>query len=165
MPSPPERDLIAALIEELALRNQAPKFAPHVTLFAGEVERERALACLSAVDSDALELEVESIRCSDAFTKTVYLQLRQTAAALELSSTISDEIGDDGEYLFDPHLSLIYKALTAQQKAEIAANVSLPFEKVRFDRVRVIHGPAQTRTAEDVNAWTVLAERSLLQLS
>lgn len=160
MPAAPQRDFFATLIQELAECHGGPVFAAHVTLLAGELDQERALACLRALDWSPLELEVESIRCSEAFTKTVFVQFHPSAAAAKLSAAIRARIDSNSQYAFDPHLSLIYKTISAERKQDIVDAMVLPFERVRFDCIRVIQGPAHTRTAEDVNAWSTLGEQS-----
>jgi hypothetical protein len=67
---------------------------------------------------------------------------------------------DGGE--FDPHLSLIYKTMPNQSKAQLARSLQLPFERVSFDRIKAVRTPAKIQTAEDVHAWRSLWERLLV---
>lgn len=161
MPSAGEREIIRSLVVDLARRCDATAFEPHVTLQAGNFEEATALRCLNEISFSALDLAVQSISFSDAFTKTVFVQFAPSAEAAELSAQIGNALGAAGAYQFDPHLSLIYKTMSASQKRSIADEVAWPFTRVRFDTVRLIAGPAHTRTWQDVESWRTLGERRL----
>ncbi|MGI9086878.1 MAG: hypothetical protein ACR2HH_03910 [Chthoniobacterales bacterium] len=46
VPAPPEREIFAQIIDQLAGRFHAPRFEPHLTLLSAKLERERAGAAL-----------------------------------------------------------------------------------------------------------------------
>lgn len=165
LPSAADREIIRSLVVDLAQRCDAPAFEPHVTLQAGDFEEATALRCLDEIGFGAVDLEVRSIRFSDAFTKTVFVQFAPSADAAELSAQIGNALGAAGAYQFDPHLSLIYKSMSDSQKRSIALEVALPFTRVRFDAVRLIAGAAHTRTRQDVESWRTLGERHFSETS
>ncbi|MFN2476508.1 MAG: hypothetical protein ABR526_09255 [Chthoniobacterales bacterium] len=162
MPAASEREFFRLLVGRLAEEHDAPLFEPHVTLAAGDFDEQRALRLLDEISVAPLQLGVHAIRFSDAFTKTVFVQFYPYTAATDLSATIAPLAADRAGYHFDPHLSLIYKAMPEEQKKTIALDLHVPFAEVTFDSIRVITGPADTSSRADVEAWRTLAERPLV---
>jgi hypothetical protein len=158
-----ERAFFSSLIDLLAVRFGAPRFEPHVTLLGGhDIDPERAAEALRKLPPiEPIELEIERIDFSDKFTKTLFVQFRQSSEAGALADAIREATGSKTDYQLNPHLSLVYKDLPKREKAEVADSLELPFEDVVFDTVKVITGPAGTSTREDVEAWQTLGERRL----
>ena len=98
---------------------------------------------------------------SDEFTKTVFVQFQPDEALSRLSANFRQASSNKDEYHLDPHLSLIYKTMPPERKAEIANSVSLPFEEVRFDSAWAVISPADIESREDVEAWRVVATQQL----
>ena len=160
MPAPGEREFFRSLVEELARRCDAPRFEPHMTLFGGgDISQAVALETLKQLPLTTLVLDIAQIDFSDRYTKTLYVQFRQSAEARALAAAIRTATRSTSDYKFDPHVSLIYKELPNDEKAALAAEIGLPFQRVSFDALRVIAGPAGTTGPADVQAWRPLGER------
>jgi 2'-5' RNA ligase len=162
----PERGtqaLFEPLIRELAAEFDAPVFEPHVTLQGADVGEAEALRALRDVCASygAIELEISGIEHSPKYTKTLYVQFRPSAAATALSDAVRDRLACSSNYEFNPHLSLLYKELPDETKRAAAAEVRLPFDRMRCDRVKVISTPASIKTAAEVHAWRTLGECNL----
>ena len=153
------KPFFVSLVEELARRLDAPVFEPHVTLQGAEMDLGEALALMEkvAANHSPLELQIAGIECSEKYTKTLYVQFRQSDEA----SAISDAIASDSGYEFDPHLSLLYKTMAEAQKEELAREITIPFAQVRCDAVKLVSVPRPIKGPEDVDAWRVLAEQPL----
>ncbi len=164
LPAADEREFFRATISRLAADYDAPAFEPHVTLAAGDYDRQTALRCLAATSATPIRLRAQAIRFSEAFTQTVFVPFYPSSAAADLSATIVRTLGAAGAYHFDPHLSLIYKTMPAEQKKVIALEIDLPFAQVNFDSIRVIEGPSQTLSRADVEAWRTLADAPIKQI-
>src|SRR5439155_26475494 len=61
----------------------------------------------------------------------------------------------------DPHMSLIYKKLAHRAQSELASAIKFPFPGVVFDCIKAIRCSAPARTRADVEAWKVIARKSL----
>ena len=118
---------------------------------------------VAEVLSGHITLEVEGIACSDAYTKTVFVQFRPSPAASRISDHIAERLRSDTSYHFDPHLSLIYKHMNADERETLRREITLPFETVTFDLLRVVECPVPIAQREDVEAWHTLAERWLAE--
>lgn len=159
-PAPGAHEFFSALINELAARYDAPRFEPHVTLGSGEFPQERAAEILRNLSiREPIELEVEGIEFSQKYTKTLFVQFRSTPQIEALAAELKTATGSD--YQLNPHLSLLYKEMPADEKREAARSISLPFDFVRFETAKAIVVPPTIRGREEVEAWRSIAERPL----
>lgn len=150
------------MIRTLAAEHDAPMCEPYVTLSAGGLDAERALVVSrELVLPPGLELNVEAIGHSEQFTKTLFVQFHRSPELQQLSDAIQARADGGSTYELNPHLSLIYKDMAERTRADIAATLKLPMQRMRFDRVKVITGPDHTKTRDDVEAWQTIAERPL----
>ena len=163
VPAADDRDYLSSLIDLLAVRFDAPRFEPHVTLFgATDLTAERAAQVLDELPRmKPIKLAVDRVEYSEKYTKTLFVQFDESAKASALTESIRAASGSANEYQLNPHLSLVYKKLPEREKAEVADSLELPFELVTFDVVKVITGAAKTSGREDVEAWHTIAERRL----
>jgi hypothetical protein len=69
--------------------------------------------------------------------------------------TLRHSLGLEGRY--DPHLSLLYQDLAAEETASLATSLKLPFEVAEFDRLVAFRCVNPTTTRLDVEAWQMLS--------
>src|SRR4051812_38309328 len=162
MPARDAAEHLTSLIGNLAAKYDAPLFDPHVTLDAGRMDPERTIASVQEIAAPrAFELAVEHVGQSENFTKTLFVQFRPSEELQQFVDLLRKEVGSDTEYQLNPHLSLIYKRMFEPETAALARSTTIEVPSVTFDRLRVITGPDQTKTREDVESWQILAERKL----
>jgi 2'-5' RNA ligase len=163
LPAEPARTFFSTLIAELAARFDAPIFEPHVTLYVTSAENEEAADVLArgAANAEPYRLCISGIDYSDEFTKTVFVQFQPDPGLTELSARLRAASASKRDYQLNPHLSLIYKTMSEQSRAELARSLTLPFAEVVFDSVKAVISPAEIKSREDVEAWRVVAEKRL----
>jgi hypothetical protein len=163
IPAEPARTYFASVISELAARFDAPLFEPHMTVYATTMGNENVAELLeqAVAQSQAYALLVAGVDFSDEFTKTVFVQLEPNEAVTRLSASFRQASTMKNEYQINPHLSLIYKTMPPETKAEIAHSVALPFQEVRFESAKAVISPAEIKSREDVEAWRVVASQKL----
>ena len=163
IPAEPARSYFASVISDLAERFDAPVFEPHLTIYGTTMGQEDGAALLEQVveGCPTYSLRISSIGYSDEFTKTVFVQFHPDGALSRLSANFREASSIKDEYELNPHVSLIYKTMPPERKAEIANSVSLPFEEVRFDSARAVISPADIKSREDVEAWRIVATKKL----
>ena len=164
-PAEPERSQLAGLIADLAVRFAAPVFEPHVTLYVTSANNENSPQVLEEVVSrhKAFRLAVRGLNYSDAFTKTLFVELAPDAELAQLSEDLRRASVSPGDYHLNPHVSLLYKTLDEETKRGLAVSVALPFVVVHFSCVKAVIGHAEIKSSEDVKAWRVVAERRLME--
>jgi hypothetical protein len=165
IPAEPAHKFFASTIADLAARLDAPVFEPHLTVYASREGKENPKEVLSSAlaNRGPFRLSVCDIQCSDEFTKTVFVRFEASAQLLALSRAFQRTSTSHDEYQLNPHLSLIYKEMTPEARAEVAASIQLPFTEVLFDSAKAVVCPTPIRSREDVEAWRVVASQTLTE--
>jgi hypothetical protein len=163
IPCVPRRNFFATLIAELAQRFDAPIFEPHLSIFVEPAIDAHARRVIKEVAADfgQIRMSVVGVRFSEEFFKTVFVQFSASAAVTQLSAAIQSHSVHAGAYHVDPHLSLIYKNMSPDDKNKLAGSLRLPFDEVMFDSVAAIDVPNGARTRAGVESWETVAERRL----
>jgi 2'-5' RNA ligase len=162
-PAEPERTHFAAIIGELAARFDAPVFEPHVTIYVTSADRENPDAVLDQVVNRqrTFRLYLRGLDYSDKFTKTLFVQFGPDTELAQLSEDLRRASVSRSDYQLNPHLSLIYKDIDDETKRRLAASITLPFTDAIFDSVKAVLSPAEIKSRQEVEAWRVIAERTL----
>ena len=157
VPAEPYRELFREIIRILAKQSNAPRFEPHLTLFVTSQSPQAAKKGLRQLKAGPIRLKIREIAYSSKFTKTLFVRVAPTKS---LDRLVVDLAGS-AKSLRDPHISLIYKKISARTKKELASTIRLPFRSVVFDSVKAVRCPFPTTTRADVEAWRVIATKSL----
>ena len=156
--------LFQTMINSLAKANNAPVFTPHVTLYAGEctdLDDPAAMIDRATQGVSPMSLDINGMRYTEAFTKTLFVQFHSSQAVSDLSSALRATAARPSDYVLDPHLSLMYKHMPDASKKVIASALKFPRAHVRFDSVWASLAPDHTRSAEDVAKWVIVYRKSL----
>jgi hypothetical protein len=155
IPARAQRELFRSLIRILAKQFEAPKFEPHLTLCLGQ-DRQSPKKLLRAVKASPLRLQVCGMAHSSKFTKTLFIRLKPDRLLNKLALDLDSKIGSQ-----DPHVSLLYKQLPVSIKKALAATIKLPFRTIVFDSIKAMRCASPATTAANVEAWRVVAIKSL----
>ena len=163
IPAEPARSYFASIISDLAARFDAPVFEPHLTIYGTTMGKNDGAALLAQVVAGCptYSLRLSGVGHSDEFTRTVFVEFHPSETLSRLSANFRKASSIKDEYELNPHVSLIYKTMPVEKKAEIANSVTLPFEEVRFDSARAVISPANIKSRADVEAWRVVATQKL----
>ncbi len=163
MPAAREQRFFATLIRNLALRFDAPIFEPHLTLHDGKLQASVAADALQKIPTQrSYQLQIKEIDFSEAFTRTLFVRFSPSDSLIELRDAIGETLRLPAADNFDPHLSLIYKDLPLSEKEDLARATKIPWRVVSFDALAVIAHPPEINSRADVQAWRILARRSLI---
>ena len=175
IPTEPQRELFRELIRVLAEEFGAPLFEPHLTLLVVRQDRPRNNPgsrsrsaspgeILRSVDAAAsIRMRVRGIGFSSRFTKTLFVRFKPNKSFEKLIVDLSRATKSRIKRVRDPHVSLLYKKLPPAAKKELAAVMKLPFRSVVFDSIAAVRCASPSRTKADVDAWKILAKKSLRQ--
>jgi hypothetical protein len=161
VPAQPERELFHGIISILARQLDAPQFQPHLTLFSTENDVRLVNRVLRTVNVEPMRLTLNGIRFSPQYTKTLFARFRPSEELNELVGTMQTAGGKRRAKVADPHLSLCYKRLSAATKTKLAQLIRVPLRDVLFDTIYAVRGSVPTRTAADVAAWEIIAQRKM----
>ena len=164
-PAEPAQSYFAASIGDLAARYDAPAFEPHLTIYVTKAERETPERVLSKVAQRRrrYQLPIRGLDYSDKFTKTLFIQFAPNKELTRFSEDLRRASVSQNDYELNPHLSLIYKEMDQETKGQLAASITLPFTEVIFDTVKAVLSPVEIQSRKDVEAWRVVAERTLAE--
>lgn len=157
LPETAAREALAEKIRELAMRLEAPVFAPHVTVFIAPENSRHPAEILPELGTVTIELTIHSIRVSEQFTKTLFVQFERSGPLQELGDRIWKASGAPDRYVIDPHLSLLYASLAAEKKKALVDEIKFPFREVRFSSICAVRCARPTATAAEVGQWRLLA--------
>jgi hypothetical protein len=157
LPETAARELFAEKIRELARRFEAPVFAPHVSVFIAPENSRHPAEILRELGAVTIELTIHSIRFSEEFTKTLFVQFERSVPLQELGERIWKASGAPERFVIDPHLSLLYASLAAEKKKALVDEIKFPFREVGFRSICAMRCARPTATVAEVKQWRLLA--------
>ena len=157
LPAAAAREVFSREIRRLARQFGAPLFEPHLTIFIAPENSRNPLEVLHEVGPVDIKLAIHSIRFSEQFTRTLFVQFKRNNALQQLGDTIWKAEGARNRYLINPHLSLLYAKLPSKTNQRLADNIRLPFGKVGFTSICVMRCASPTTRAIEVEQWKLLA--------
>ena len=145
------------LINRLAQENNAPKFIPHCTL-AGKI----MLGSKFSFDeiktfcnqSKPMSLNVFKIMSEKTLFKSLYIQLKKEKFIVDFQKKIANFFIKREPYKFDPHLSLMYKIVSAEKQKKILSCISLP-DQINFNYISIVN------TGQNVDEWKIVHTQKL----
>ncbi len=143
-PSKNDAKYLRKIIRALAKKHGAPEFAPHLTLYSG-VTYAKALDCVRNCKTWPLSVQALDIKHSEYLWKTVFVRIRKNRRLDTLYKTIAGCAGP-AKYVFEPHISLIYKKMDARTRRAIIRDLKIK-SRFTFDRITI------NKTSKDVSAW------------
>lgn len=160
-PSEPEGQLFRALIRILAKQCAAPRFKPHLTIFATPQDRQSPARVLRRIKVAPIRLQVDGVSYSAQFTKTLYVQFRSNKEFKKLAADLGHAAGLRIKAPAHPHLSLLYKNIPAAARKQLASTLKLPVREVVFDTIKAVRCALPTRTRGNVESWRAVAKKRL----
>lgn len=121
-PEPVALDL-QLVIDDLSRRYSTPRFRPHVTLIGGvEVSGPAPLASLATMES--AEVRAKAIVASGDYFRCVTAPAVLTASLRALRRKAAAMFERASKEKYEPHLSLLYGALSREQRAAIVRELA-----------------------------------------
>jgi hypothetical protein len=163
IPTEPARSFFQGIIDNLARRYDAPVFEPHVTVHVGENCMDKIDGAFSkgAPDCEPIVLKALEISGSSEFIKTLFVQFAMSNQLQLLNASIRTAARDSYHYQLNPHLSLLYKKISIQDRCLLMRSIEVPFPEVTFDSLKAVQCISPTHRRADVEAWRVIAEKPL----
>lgn len=163
IPAEPARSYFQSVINDLAHRYNALVFEPHVTIHVGATCRDIGDGVLSEVarGCERIVLQALELSGSSEFIKTLFVQFAVTTQLQQLNQCIRSAAQDSSDYQLNPHLSLLYKRMSIQNRRRLMHSIKVPFPEVTFDSLKAVRCISPTQSRADVEAWRVVAEKPL----
>jgi hypothetical protein len=161
IPARPVRELFSEIIRILAEELDAPRFEPHLTVLVTPGSDQSARNLLRRIKAARIHLPVRDVGFSAKFSKTLFVRFESSDSFAELRNELRQGAKSRAKSWPDPHVSLIYKKLAPRAQSELASAIKFPFPGVVFDCIKAIRCSAPSQTRADVEAWKVIARKSL----
>ena len=163
IPAEPAHRFFQDLINDLARRYDAPVFEPHVTIYVGADSTDAVGTTLSkaARDCEPIVLQALEVSHSDEFIKTLFVAFGPNSKLRQLNQVIRSATQNSSDYQPNPHLSLLYKTISTQDRHLLTHSIDVPFPEVTFDSLKAVRCVSPTQSRADVEAWRVVAEKPL----
>jgi 2'-5' RNA ligase len=163
IPTEPARSYFQNIVNDLAEQYAAPEFEPHVTVHVGMDCTETVDEVLSEAgrSSKKIALQVLNVSSSSEFVKTLFVHFTRTTQLQQLNQSIRTAAQDSSDYQPSPHLSLLYKQMSIQDRRLLTHSIEVPFSEVTFDSLKAVRCVSPTRSRADVEGWRVVAEKPL----
>ena len=159
VPKQPERELLQALIADLADRFCAPRFIPHATIYSchrSSSQTELAVTAALARHCPPLTLSTSGIAFRNRLTRAFFIRLSSDKTLQWLRKSLQNELTQTPADDFEPHVSLLYQLLPVTDRAQLAEEIRLPFDEIRFDQLWAVAVPETINAAENLTGWQTL---------
>jgi len=144
LPIDSDHNYLSKIIQSLSEEHDAPFFQPHCTLFSSFSDIYSAKKIIDQIDLDFFDLEVRRISQSSDIWKTVFIELKNSSQLQNLNCLLKGL--KDEDYLFSPHISLIYKLLDVNKRKKIIQSLSIK-KSFSFGKISIVN------TAGHVESW------------
>ena len=144
LPIDSDHNYLSKIIQSLSEEHDAPFFQPHCTLFSSFSDIYSAKKIIDQIDLDFFDVEVRSISQSSDIWKTVFIELKNSSQLQNLNCLLKGL--KDEDYLFSPHISLIYKLLDFNKRKKIIQSLSIK-KSFSFGKISIVN------TAGHVESW------------
>ena len=144
LPIDSDHNYLSKIIQSLSEEHDAPFFQPHCTLFSSFSDIYSAKKIIDQIDLDLFDVEVRSISQSSDIWKTVFIELKNSSQLQNLNCLLKGL--KDEDYLFSPHISLIYKLLDVNKRKKIIQSLSIK-KSFSFGKISIVN------TAGHVESW------------
>jgi len=153
-----DRDYLKSIIDKISEKYNSPKFEPHITVY-GLLNSKMSLIdkVIKEVsqNSNSFLVKKSEILQSEVFWKTVYIELEMNQQLGIIHKNLKKHFEKILKYEFSPHISLIYKILSIEEKIKIINELNI---KNEF-RVKKI---AIQEFFPDIEKWNVVKEYDLI---
>jgi 2'-5' RNA ligase len=163
IPAGPAHRYFRRVINDFAQQYNAPHFEPHVTVHVGANCTGIVNGVLSKAAAGCKQIELQALEVSGSseFVKTLFVQFAMSKQLQQLNQNIRTASQDSSDYQLNPHLSLLYKKISIQDRRLLMGSIEMPFSAVTFDSLKAVRCISPTQSRADVEAWHVVAETSL----
>jgi hypothetical protein len=163
LPAEPLREKLRSIIRRLADTCDAVDFEPHVTISCGPSHDDEIRLIAREIASRFPPVELAALKLDHArdYTKTLFVQFRESAAARSMFDVVRDRSALPLNHVLNPHLSLLYKTMPETAQAELCRSLDAPKGIYLFDRLRVIETEIPLTQPEQIKNWRTVFEGAL----
>lgn len=156
VPRAHDRAMLQSIIVSLAKRYAAPVFVPHVTVYSCKrTQEQRELLVMAGLARRCRPFEMQCLGLSgkDRLTQVLFVSLQKDASTVALSRSLHADVPQPSNYKFEPHLSLLYQNISADDRDPLVRDIQIPLRKIIFDELWAVAIPDRLETLDDLGGW------------
>jgi 2'-5' RNA ligase len=155
MPSEPFFTQLQDLINSLAEKCNSPVFAPHVTVYSGPGHEKNCNRILDKAVSGIgpISLDIRGVRHSPVYTKTLFVEFQPDPTLSDLSNRLRHYSEEPSGYILKPHLSLLYKHSSDQERQALASEINMLWNKITCNWMKAVSTSSDIQSKEDIAQW------------
>ncbi len=155
VPQNEDKEYLQNIVNDLAVKYNAPKFIPHLTILGDTIIELRDLK--NAIDKTFLNIKpikisLTKISQSEIYFKTLFAEFEKDYLLTKIFSDLEKNLPEKTEYIFKPHISLLYKNLTVKERVKLTKEINIK-RGFTIDKV-VINAPKNgDKDFLDIEGW------------
>lgn len=158
----PDNDFYAELEEIIAKYSaeyKAPVFTPHITIHNPVVSDDKAVVRKvqeAAQKLSPFEIQVGPVEFSTTYFQSVFVRMKTSAELLTAHMTLKESLGVTNDFVFMPHMSLVYGNFSMQVRAQIAREIKILIKSFQAKKITIARADSS-----DPKDWGIVAEVKL----
>lgn len=162
IPAEPWRGRLQATIDRLSHRFGTPRFDAHITMHVGVAGQMPVEAVVDAVAAEfpIVRLLPGPTGHTEARFKTLFIAF-DDPVLVRMHRGFRQLLGTESDYVFAPHLSLLYGPLPEPTRAELAGATDHRDAAIEFDSIAIGLPAPGAADWSAVDGWRITAQRVL----
>ncbi len=147
-----DENLLQGIINRLSKKYGSESFKPHISVYGlVNLELDKILKICQniAMEFQPFNVEFSNISYSDDFWKTLFVNLRPSTIMSEIYNNFATKFKKIENYVFKPHISLIYKKISIEQKKEISKTIELK-KQFKINSISILHH------SDNIENWIIV---------
>ena len=163
VPQDNDKEYLQKIVNDLGEKYNAPLFVPHLTILGDTLIELKDLK--QAIDKafeniKPITIKKTQISQSNIFFKTVFIELEENEMLASVFENLKNNLPEKTDYVFKPHISLLYKIMPEEEKIKIVKNLNIKSEFI-IDKV-VVNAPKNGDTDFlNIEGWQSLYVKDL----
>lgn len=158
IPDNKTRAILSQVIEEIAGKYKTPVFEPHATLLGSIEEKEKVVIEKTkklALKTQRFPVIFGKVEFSTTYFQCVFVRINTNAPLMNLHVQAQKLFGGRKDYVFMPHISLVYGNFSIPEREKITGEITLPQLSFIAKTLRIIPNLPNPKD------WQPLAEINL----
>ena len=142
VPQDNDKEYLQKIVNGLGEKYNAPLFVPHLTILGDtiiELEDLKQAIDKSFKNIKPIKIKKTQISQSELFFKTVFIEFEENEILKKVFENLKNNLPEKTDYVFKPHISLLYKIMPEEEKIKIVKNLNIKSEFI-IDKV-VVNAP------------------------
>ena len=147
-----DENLLQDIINKLSKKYNSDSFKPHITVYGlVDIELDKISKICQNISTEfqSFDVQFSNILYSDDFWKTLFVNLKSNRIMIEIFENFCKNIKKPENYIFEPHISLIYKKMPNDKKQKIIENLELK-KQFRIKGISILH------YSEKIENWNIV---------